>query len=322
MPHALTLNSFLLALGVSVIWGVNFVIVKIGLNEIPPITLCVLRFFFVSIPLIFFIPKPKISWKYIISYGLITFALQFIFLFAGIAAGVAPGIAALITQSQVFFAIFFAYIFAHQRIGRWQIMGAIVSFSGIAVISLHHDGNCTLSGLILLLVGAVLWGLGNVISTRLRDINMLSLVIWSSFVAILPTFAAALIFESPLQIILHPQQLHGLSFLSLAYITLLSTHFGYTSWSWLCSRYPIAIITPFALLSPIIAVCCSSLLFHESFESWKVLAAFLVLMGLCINLFGQKLFDWSAALVTDSIDFFNTVFNRTDKQEESTFPSD
>lgn len=174
------------------------------------------------------------------------------------------------------------------------MIGALISFSGIVLIALHHDATCSLLALTLLLSGALVWGLGNVISIKLKSVNMLSLVIWSSFIAILPTFGVACLFEQPLQALSHFNQLHLLTLLSLAYIAFLSTHFGYGAWSWLFSKHPIASIAPFALLSPIVAMLSSSLLLDEPFESWKIAAAFLVFLGLILNVFGQRLFYWLA----------------------------
>ena len=71
-----------------------------------------------------------------------------------------------------------------------------------------------------------------------------------------------------------------------------ATHFGYGAWSWLFSKHPIASIAPFALLSPIVAMLSSSFLLDESFESWKMTAAFLVILGLILNVFGQRFFYW------------------------------
>lgn len=58
------LTDQLIALLVAFIWGTNFVVIEIGLNEFPPFLLASLRFFLVTFPLIFFLPRPRIElWK-------------------------------------------------------------------------------------------------------------------------------------------------------------------------------------------------------------------------------------------------------------------
>jgi O-acetylserine/cysteine efflux transporter len=288
----LSLWGILLALLISFVWGFNFIIVKIGLEQIPPLTLCALRFLMASLPAVFFIPKPDVSWKYIIAYGLMTFALQFSLLFLGMSAGVAPGVAALILQLQVFFAIFFAYLFMQQTINRWQLIGAVISFLGIFILAWHHDKDCSLLGFTLILGAAISWGLGTIISAKLKNINMLSLVVWSSFVAVFPLFGMALLYENPIPILLHPNQLSTNSVIALVYITYLSTYFGYGYWSWLLSKYPIASIAPFALLAPIVAMIFSALIVHESIGLWKGVASLFVVAGLCLNIFNKKIPSW------------------------------
>lgn len=286
----LPLTSLLLVLGVTVVWGANFIAVKIGLEQIPPLTLCALRFFLASFPAILFVPRPNVPIKYILIYGLATFAIQFALLFSGMAAGLTPGMAALISQTQVFFAIFFAYLFANQTIDRWQMLGSIVSFLGIVIIGFNcNNTSCTLLGFTLAISAAIFWGLGNLVSTKLQSINMLSMIIWSSFIAFIPLFGLACITENPMQILSHPENITLASILSIAYITYASTHFGYGSWSWLISKHSMPMIAPFALLCPIIALALSAIVLQETFESWKMLASLLVVSGLAMNILGPKI---------------------------------
>ena len=290
LMNTLSLGSLFLALGVAIIWGINFVMVKISLEQIPPLTLCALRFLLASVPAIFFIVKPNLPWKTIIKYGFLTFALQFSLLFAGMAAGVSPGIAALISQSQVFFSMFLARLLTQQKIGLWQILGAIVAFIGIGIIGLHKNIDCTLIGFLLLIGAAMFWSVGNFIAISLKNVNMFALVVWGSFIAFFPLSLTAWIVEHPITLMIHPEQLAWTSILAVAYITYASTYFGYASWSWLLNNYPTASIVPFSLLSPIAAIIASAILFHESFEAWKAAATSLVILGLCLNLFGQPLY--------------------------------
>lgn len=287
--------SFMLALGVALVWGFNFIALKVSLQQIPPLTLCSLRFLGVSIPAIFFLPRPKAAWKYVVGYGLFTFSLSFSLLFLGMAFGVTPGIAALITQLQVFFAMFFAALLIRQRVTYWQLAGAVIAFSGIIVIALHREESCTWLGFLLLLGSGITWALGNVLSAKLKNDHMLSLVVWGCFIALFPTFGAALLFENPLSVIMSVNQLSILSIVSLAYTVYASTHFGYGGWAWLLSKYPMATIAPFALLCPTVALVCSSYFLGETFNFWKLLATDLVISGLTVNVFGQRCYTWLSA---------------------------
>jgi O-acetylserine/cysteine efflux transporter len=284
----ITSLSLFLAISVSIVWGLNFLMVKITLVEMGPLTLCAIRFFLASIPAIFLVPKPKVSLVYVLIYGLVTFALQFSLLFAGMAAGVSSSVAALIVQSQVFFAIFFSCLVIKQKLTFWQMSGGVISFAGIGIIALHRNLDCSLLGLILLLSSAICWGLGNLVSVKFKNVNMFSLVVWGSFIAFFPLAMLAFLFEEPELIVFHPQSLSLAAWLALFYITFISTYYGYGVWAWLLSKHQTASITPFALLCPIVAMLGSAYFFEEQFESWKLLSAGLVITGLCINIFGKK----------------------------------
>ena len=284
----LTPLNFFILIGVIVAWGANFVMVKLGLEQIQPLTLCTLRFLLTSIPAIFFVPIPKKVWTQVISYGILTFALQFTLIFAAIASGVSPGIAALICQVQVFFSIFFACVFAKQSVSMWQIVGALIAFSGIGLIILHNSIDTNYIGIICLIGASLSWGLGNLISIKLHDINILSLVVWSSFIAFFPLAILAFVFETPLQTIQHADQLSATTFIAVAYIAYISTHFGYGCWAWLLNRHSTATIAPFALLCPIVAFIASASVFQETFNAWKIAATLLVMIGLSINLFSSR----------------------------------
>ncbi len=279
----------LLALVVVLVWGFNFVVIMVGLSGIPPIFLVFLRFFFTSLPAIFLIKKPEAPFYLVFLYGLILFALQFALLFWSMAQGLSPGLASILLQLQAFFTILLAVIFFKEKPNRWQILGGLISFLGIGLVGMNLGGDITLTGLLLVILAAFFWGSGNIFSKKMGKINMFSLVVWGSFVAWPPLLAASLIFEGTDQILYSLHHLDWLSVGAVAYIVCLATWFAFGSWNWLLQRYPLPIIAPFTLLVPIIGMISSALCLNEVIQTWKIVAACLVLGGLCINLLGPRL---------------------------------
>lgn len=286
----MTLLHIFLALIVVLVWGLNFLFVKLGLQEIPPLLLVALRFFVSSIPAIFFVRLPKESFKLIATYGLVMFGLQFALIFMGMYAGMTPGMASIIVQVQVFFSMLFATILLGEKPYVWQVAGALVSFAGIALVAFHFDKNVSLIGFICILAAAATWGYGNLITKKARNINMMALVVWGSFVACVPMFVLSLIFEGPAQIVTTFTHITWSGIIAVLYIVYVSTWIGYGVWNWLLTRHTIAEVAPFTLLVPIVALICSALLLGEPLYPWKLDAGVLVLAGLCINLLGARLF--------------------------------
>jgi O-acetylserine/cysteine efflux transporter len=114
-------------------------------------------------------------------------------------------------------------------------------------------------------------------------------VIWGSLIAWPPLLAISLIVEGGDKIVHTFQHLTWLSGGAVLYITYLSTLLGFGIWSWLLHRYPLGTIAPFTLLVPVFGILSSALVLNEPLEIWKLGAAALVIIGLCINLVGPKM---------------------------------
>lgn len=284
------ISHFLLALLVVTIWGINFLFVKLGLDEISPLLLCAVRFLLASVPAIFFIKPPAIPFRMVAIYGLVMFALQFSLLFIGMHAGMTPGMASLTMQVQVFFSMFFAAILLAERPSIWQIVGAVVSFVGIGLVAMHLDRNISVFGFLFILAAAATWGVGNLITKKTNNINMIALVVWGSFVASFPLLMLSLLFEGASSIVYSYHHLTWQGIISVLYIVYVSTWVGYGVWNWLLGRYPVGMIVPFTLLVPIVGILSSVLVLGEPFQLWKLTAGLLVIGGLCINLIGARFF--------------------------------
>ena len=276
------------ALVVVVVWGLNWVVIKIGLGEIPPLLLASVRFFLTSLPAIFFIKRPATPFRRVVSYGLVMFSFQFGLLFMGMYAGVTPGLASVLIQLSVFITIFFGVIFFGEKVHIWQLIGALVAFSGIGIVAMNLGGSLTLTGFLLIIGAAISWGIGNLLSKKIGKVNMVALVVWGSLIAWPPLLLASFIMEGPDRIVYSFHHLTWLSGSAVLYITYLSTLLAFGLWSWLLHHHPLGSIAPFTLLVPVLAILSSALVLGEPLQSWKIVAAVLVIIGLCINLLGPR----------------------------------
>ena len=78
-----------IAAAVAVIWGVNFVVIHVGLDSFPPLLFAALRFCLVALALPF-VPRPGAPVRYVIAVGVFLSAGQFGLLFLGIDLGILP----------------------------------------------------------------------------------------------------------------------------------------------------------------------------------------------------------------------------------------
>ncbi|HSM23030.1 MAG TPA: EamA family transporter, partial [Rubrivivax sp.] len=104
------LRHALLALAVVAVWGTNFVVIKVALQEMPPLTVALLRFFFALLPAAFFIARPAVPWRLLAAYGVLIGVGQFGLLYIALGGWISPGLASLVVQTQVFFTIGLAIV--------------------------------------------------------------------------------------------------------------------------------------------------------------------------------------------------------------------
>ncbi len=290
--RGLPTSHLFLALVIVAVWGTNFVVIKNGLSTFPPFYFAALRYFFVFLPIVFFVPRPKVSWSNLCIYGLATGVGQFGVLYYAINSQISPGLASLVIQTQVFFTIGFAMLFAKEGLQRYQAVAVTISMTGLGIIALHTDSTTTFLGLALVVFGGFSWGIANTVSRQAGSINMLSYVVWASAFSIPPLVLLALVLEGG------AAHLWDLTLATPigAWVGVLwqswgNTLFGYTAWAWLLSKHPAALVTPTALLVPIFGMGASTFFLDESLPLWKILAASLVITGLVLNLFWPKLLE-------------------------------
>ena len=188
-------RDILAALSVALVWGLNFIAIKVGVGETSPLMLAALRFLFAAVPMVIFVAPPKAPAWAVALYGLLIGAGQFGLLFIAMHQGFPVGLASLIIQAQAFFTILFARIFLGERPSRAQIIGAALGFAGMAVIASERLAGASLGPFLLVVLAATFWGSGNVLAKSLGKLDMLAFVVWSSLAAPLPLFLLSLAIE-------------------------------------------------------------------------------------------------------------------------------
>lgn len=283
------LKDVLLALVVIAVWGLNFVVIKIGLQGVPPLLLGALRFLLVLFPAIFFIPRPRLPWRWLLAYGMTISLGQFAFLFYAMSAGMPAGLASLVLQAQAFFTLLFAVLLLGERVRAGQLLGLLVAAAGLTLIGLRSGTGMTLAGFALTLCAASMWALGNIVTRRIGKVDILGLVVWGALVPPLPFLALSLWLEGPATLERAMLGLDLQSLLAIVYLAFAATMLGYGLWGRLLSRYPASQVAPFSLLVPVVGLSASALLLGERLDIQQGAGVGLVLAGLLVNLYGARL---------------------------------
>ncbi|PZQ65595.1 MAG: EamA family transporter [Phenylobacterium zucineum] len=282
----------LLALVVVAVWGTNFVVIKWGLEDFPPLTFAALRFTFAVLPAIFFLKRPPVSWRNLALYGVLIGVGQFGMLYIAMTQWISPGLASLVVQTQVFFTIGFAMLMTGERVRTYQIVALLLAASGLGWLMIHTNAEVTPIGLALVLVAAISWAGGNTAARAAGSVNMLSYVVWASVFSAPPLFALALAVEGPQAITQAVVHADAAAWGAVLWQSVGNTIFGYTAWAWLLARHPAATIAPLSLLVPVFGMGASAMLLGEPLTSWKLTAAVLVMAGLGLNTLWPRIAAW------------------------------
>jgi len=293
----MSVKDMLLALCVVVAWGVNFVVIKLGLQGMPPFLLAGLRFSLVAFPAIFFVRRPPIPLRWLVVYGMTISFGQFAFLFLAIKLGRPAGLASLVLQAQAFFTLLLGALLLAEKL-RWNhIVGIIIATLGMFMLATagmegQTSAGITLTTMMLTLSAALSWGLGNItnkIIMRNRSVPIMSLVVWSALVPVIPFFACSLLFDGEAAIVNSLLHIGLQTVLALFYLAFVATIVGYAIWGNLLSRYETWRVAPLSLLVPVVGIVTAALVLDEHLSGQQMLGAAVIILGLLVNVFGGVL---------------------------------
>ena len=282
-------SHLLLALAVVFVWGTNFVVIRWGLDGLPPFLFATLRFALSALPWLLFIPRPTAPWRKLAAFGVLLGVGQFGLLFLAIQGRISPGLASLVVQIQVFFTIGMSLVLMRERVRGFQVMGLLLALAGLAVIAAHLDATVTLLGLMLVIGAAFFWACANLVVKSLGPVNMLHFMVWSSAFAVPPLLLISVLTEGVPAITAALQGADAVVWGSVLWQALGNTLFGYGVWNWLLARHPAATVTPLALLVPVFGMGASALSLGEALPGWKLGAGALVLGGLAVIVLWPRL---------------------------------
>lgn len=297
------------ALIVIVLWGMNFVVIKIGLKGIPPLLLAALRFTFVAFPAIFFLSRPKVALKWLILYAATISFAQFAFLFSAIAVGMPAGLASLVLQAQAFFTVGLAALIFGDKLKTSNVLGIFIASLGLILLGSASinasSAQVSIAGFVLTLCAALSWACGNIVSKKMGSVNMLSLVAWSALLPIIPFFVLSCLMDG-VDVVWHSLTHISLTaMLVILYLSGAASLIGYTLWGKLLAALPTHVVAPLSLLVPVVGLSSAWIILDESLNQTQIIGALIVMAGLLFNVFGQKLID---------------VIRK--KQEKSSMPND
>ncbi|GEK47570.1 DMT family transporter [Bisbaumannia pacifica] len=272
------LRDLLLGLAVIVIWALNIIVIKLGVDDLPPLLLTTLRFMLVAALLVPFHPVARHQLPFLALLSMTFGSLHFALLFIGLGQAEA-GTGALLVQMGTPFATLLAVIFLKERLGPRRLAGLALSFAGIVVLA----GGPTLPSplpLAILLLSALGWAISQLLIKQGPTIPPLALAGWVALFAIPQVALGSWLFESD-----HLEALRGAGWAgwgAVFYTAVMSSIVAYGVWYGLLRRHPVNRVVPLTLLVPVMAVFLGAWLLDDSLGIHKLAGGGLVIAGIAL----------------------------------------
>jgi O-acetylserine/cysteine efflux transporter len=282
----LAARDIALMLLINLIWGLNLVASKWGVNAFPPVFFTALRFAGVALLLLPVLRVPRGQMRTLLAAAVLSGPVAFAVLFIGVDLVRDVSMVAIASQLSVPFSTLLSVWLLGERI-RWRRwLGIGLAFSGIVVISLDPRAFTYWEGLLLVALSCIANSFGLIFIKRLQGIRALQLQAWVAAVGAPVLLALSLVTESGQMQALAAADARAWA--ALAYTAVLSSLVAHTGWYYLLSRYPVTSLSPLTLLSPVFGVFFGVTLLHDQL-TWRMLfGGVMTLVGVFIVLLRER----------------------------------
>jgi O-acetylserine/cysteine efflux transporter len=265
------------AVAVPLLWGYQFVAIKVGVMEFPPLFFLALRFLAIALLLIPFVKRPTSQqFGSIAAISVFLGGLNFGLFYVGLGLG-SGSMSAVAYQLATPFTVLLAWPLLAERPSLTTSTGVAIAFVG--VVALAAGPGLTANALPLLLVvgAAFAFAMSNVLTKRYGPFDPLMLMGWSSLLAVPQVALMSLLLEHGQVTTLIAADQRG--WLALAYTIFIGGIVGFGLWFWLIARCSMGRVAPFGLLLPVFAVISSVLFLGDHITPKLIVGGLLAISG-------------------------------------------
>ena len=264
-----------------VLWGSQYVISKIALRTVPPVTLLALRYL-VSVPALFIVlrlrhaltPIKKGDWPILFAIGFTGYFASFCLQMLGINR-LTGSVSSLLGAMNPIFIPILAALFLHERITPAKIACVALSMAGVVVI-VGVDGTVDASGALLMLASVFLWSTASIIIRRVSgryDPMQIALI---AILCALPFTGGWSLIElqsAPCSFTLE-------SVLAVLYMGVLGTAVTHSLWNYSLRVMDASFCSMFYPMQPLVSSILGVLFLHEAVTPGFVLGALMICCGI------------------------------------------
>ena len=272
-----------------VLWGSQYVISKIALRTVPPVTLLAFRYL-VSVPALFIVlrlrhaltPVKKGDWPILFAIGFTGYFASFCLQMLGINR-LTGSVSSLLGAMNPIFIPILAAFFLHERITPAKIACVALSMAGVVVI-VGVDGTVDASGALLMLASVFLWSTASIIIRRVSgryDPMQIALI---AILCALPLTGGWSLIElqsAPCSFTLE-------SVLAVLYMGVLGTAVTHSLWNYSLRVMDASFCSMFYPMQPLVSSILGVLFLHEAVTPGFVIGALMICCGIVAAVISAK----------------------------------
>jgi drug/metabolite transporter (DMT)-like permease len=260
------------------IWGSTWLFIKIGLQDLPPLTFAGIRFL-LACSIIFALiaarrlslPRKRNDWILLAVTGVLSFSLNYGLLFWG-EQYISSGLAALLQATIPAFGLVIAHFYLpSERMTPAKIFGVILGVAGVGVIfsnQLSVAGREALAGSVALVLSSIFVAYSNVlVKARGSALDPAILAAGQMLFGFIPLLVIGIWLEG------NPIHFHWtrVAFIALFYLAVVGSVIAFLLYYWLVQHMDVTNTMLIALVTPVIAVTLGMLVLNEEL-SWRTFA--------------------------------------------------
>jgi drug/metabolite transporter (DMT)-like permease len=269
------------------IWGSTWLFIKLGLEDLPPLTFAGIRFVIACTILFVFIrirgrhlPKTRSDWGFLAVTGVLSFGLNYGLVFWG-EQYISSGLAAVLQSTLPAFGLVFAHLhLPSERLSWAKIFGVILGVCGVGVVfsnQLAVEGRQALAGSVALVLSALFAAYANVlVKARTTKLDPAILAGGQMFFGLLLLFVVGLPMEgNPLNFRWTPMAL-----ISLFYLAIVGSVIAFVLYYWLVLNIDVTKSMLIALVTPVVAVILGMIVLDEVIGWRTLIGGAMIMIGI------------------------------------------
>ncbi len=269
-----------LVLLVNAVWGLSFMVAKIGLGQIPPILFAGLRFMLLAVLL-----APLLRWhagqmRYVVGIALLAGVLHFAMFFLALALGRNISSIAIVVQLNVPFVAVLSVFWLGEEV-RWRRwLGIGLAFGGVAYMGFEPTLFDHLPALAAAIAGALMIAIATIFMRKVTGIGVFQMQAWIAAISGPGLFLISAVFEHGQVAALANADWRGWG--AVAYTVFATSLIGHGGMYFLVQRYQASQISPMMLLAPVIGVTSGVTMMGDELTLRMILGGIVTIAGIMI----------------------------------------